>query len=117
MLHHTKAAYMGDGARVRKRCPNERANEGENRGRRRIHIVQIYSRLDFGSLPILFSRAKAGSHCARANFVTDCRALSVCVWVVVMVVVVLVAARRFRSRAIEGFHYTREKVSRSILRR
>lgn len=58
---------------------NERTSERarENRGRRRIYIVQIYSRLDFGSLPILFSRAKVGSHCARANFVTDYRAVLV----------------------------------------
>lgn len=56
---------------------SERARE--NRGRGRIYIVQIYSRLGFGSLPILFSWAKAGSHCARANFVTDYRAVLVSV--------------------------------------
>lgn len=94
---------------------SERARE--NRGRRRIYIVQIYSRLSFGSLPILFSRAKAGSHCARANFVTDYRAVLVCVGGAAS------GARcrfppsdslRFRSRYRGN---TREKVARSILRR
>lgn len=65
----------------RERRDDARANERarENGKRRRIYIVQIYSRLGFGSLPILFSQAKAASHCARANFVTDYRALLVCV--------------------------------------
>lgn len=83
---------------------NERTSEGENRGRRRIYIVQIYSRLGFGSLPILFSRAKAGSHCARANFVTGLPRRAR-VWVVLVVLVVLV---RFRSRCRGN---TREKVA------
>jgi len=52
----------------------EKEGEGRRRRRRRrIHIVEIYSRLAFGNLPILFSRAKAGSHCARANSVTASR--------------------------------------------